>query len=46
MEITTFNLSRPGEEPQEGDWVRDIALTADGEIFSVVEYEFHEAGSP
>lgn len=37
---TTVNISRPGQAPQAGDWVRDT-FTLNGVVQAVVEHEFH-----
>lgn len=40
MNTTIENVSRPGQQPQRGDWVR-ATTTRGGIVIAVVEYEFH-----
>lgn len=42
---TTVNLSRPGQAPQDGDWVRDTT-TLNGAVLSVLDHEFHAPPPP
>jgi hypothetical protein len=42
MTRTIQNLSRPGQTPAEGDWVRETTRDAQNRVVSVVEHEYHE----